>query len=56
MALLLGFLLLIIGVGLILLLILFIYQGEAIEPLFILCIAICAIISLCVGPYILSKN
>ena len=54
--LLLGFLLVIVGIGLILLFLLFQYEKKLVDPLFILCFAICSLISLCVGINILYKN
>jgi hypothetical protein len=54
--LLLGFLLVIVGTGLVILLFLSLSEKQSFDPLFMLCIAICSLISLCVGIYILYIN
>jgi hypothetical protein len=53
---LLGFLLVMIGIGLVLLFLLFLSQSQSLDPLFLACIAICAVVSLFAGIIILSKN
>jgi hypothetical protein len=51
-----GFLLVMIGIGLIVLSLLFLSQSQSLDPLFLAYIAICAVVSLFAGIIILSKN
>jgi hypothetical protein len=51
-----GFLLVIIGIALILLLLHFLPETQSLDPLFLLSIAIGSLVSLSAGIFILSKN